>query len=124
MLGLLEGIEEYNNQGALLGLDGMDDGELLGALRRMNPIQRIKTINKLSNTGAASRGSRAEMEKFFAELPAHIKEGLVRGELRLADSTIYSIKAVNSKTIKLFEYTILFFLLIKVINLNLYYILV
>ncbi len=103
MLGLLEGIEEYNNQGALLGLDGMDDGELLGALRRMNPIQRIKTINKLSNTGAASRGSRAEMEKFFAELPAHIKEGLVRGELRLADSTIYSIKAVNSKTIKLFE---------------------
>jgi hypothetical protein len=103
MLGLLEGIEEYNNQGALLGLDGMDDGELLGALRRMNPIQRIKTINKLSNTGTASKGSRAEMEKFFAELPAHIKEGLVRGELRLADSTIYSIKAVNSKTIKLFE---------------------
>ena len=103
MLGLLEGIEEYNNQGALLGLEGIDDGELLGALRRMNPIQRIKTISKLSNTGSASRGSRAEMEKFFGELPPHIKEGLVKGELRLADSTIYSIKPVTSKTIKMFE---------------------
>ena len=102
MLGLLEGIDEYNNQGALLGLDGGDDGELLGALRRMNPVQRAKTVNKLTNT-PASKGSRAEMEKFFGELPPHIKEGLVRGELRLADSTIYSIKPVTSKTIKMFE---------------------
>lgn len=102
MLGLLEGIEEYNNQGALLGLDGVDDGELLGALRRMNPIQRMKTMNKMTNT-TSSRGSRAEMEKFFGELPAHIKEGLVKGELRLADATIYSIKPVTSKTIKMFE---------------------
>jgi hypothetical protein len=102
MLGLIEGIEEYNNQGALLGLEGADDGELLGALRRMNPIQRAKTMNKMFNT-PASKGSRAEMEKFFGELPPHIKEGLVRGELRLADSTIYSIKPVTSKTIKLFE---------------------
>ena len=103
MLGLLEGIEEYNNQGALLGLEGIDDGELLGALRRMNPIQRMRTVNKLSNTGAPSKGSRAEMEKFFGELPPHIKEGLVKGELRLADSTIYSIKPVSSKTVKMFE---------------------
>lgn len=102
MLGLLEGIDEYNNQGALLGLDGSDDGELLGALRRMNPVQRAKTVNKLTNA-PASKGSRAEMEKFFGELPPHIKEGLVRGELRLADSTIYSIKPVTSKTIKMFE---------------------
>jgi hypothetical protein len=102
MLGLLEGIDEYNNQGALLGIEGVDDQELLGALRRMNPIQRAKTVNKMTNT-PASKGSRAEMEKFFGELPPHIKEGLVRGELRLADSTIYSIKAVSSKTIKMFE---------------------
>lgn len=102
MLGLLEGIEEYNNQGALLGLEGADEGELLGALRRMNPIQRAKTVNKMFNT-PPSKGSRAEMEKFFAELPPHIKEGLVKGELRLADSTIYSIKPVTSKTIKMFE---------------------
>jgi hypothetical protein len=102
MLGLLDGIEEYNNQGALLGLDAIDDQELLGALRKMNPIQRAKTVNKMSNA-PASKGSRAEMEKFFGELPAHIKEGLVRGELRLADSTIYSIKPVTSKTIKMFE---------------------
>lgn len=103
MLGILEGTEEYNNAGALIGIEGVDDNELLGALRRMNPIKRQRTINKLSNTGAVSRGSRAEMEKMFAELPPHIKEALAKGELRLADSTIYSIKPVSSKTIKLFE---------------------
>ena len=103
MLGLLEGIEEYNNQGALLGIEGIEDGELLGALRRMNPIQRMKVIGKLSNSGSPSRGSRGEMEKHFGELPAHIKEALVKGELRLADNIIYSIKPVTSKTIKLFE---------------------
>jgi hypothetical protein len=103
MLGILDGIEEYGNAGALIGIDGIDDGELLGALRRMNPVKRQRTVNKLANTGAASRGSRAEMEKFFGELPAHIKEGLSTGNLRLADMTIYSIKPATSKTIKLFE---------------------
>ncbi|HEV8283825.1 MAG TPA: hypothetical protein VGQ09_05930 [Chitinophagaceae bacterium] len=103
MLGLLEGIEEYNNAGALIGIEGIDDNELLGALRRMNPIKRQRTINKLSSTGAPSRGSRAEMEKHFGELPDHIKEGLANGTLRLADQTIYSIKPVASKTIKMFE---------------------
>lgn len=104
MLEVLEGIEEYNNVGALLGLDGMDgNDELLGALRRMNPIARQRTINKLASNGGMSKGSRAEMEKHFSELPAHIKAGLAKGELRLADTVIYSIKAVNSKTIKMFE---------------------
>ena len=99
----LEGVEEYNNTGALLGIDGIDGDELLGALRRMNPVARAKTINKLANTGGHSKGSRAEMEKHFGELPPSIKEALVKGELRLADNVIYSIKQVNSKTIKLFE---------------------
>lgn len=102
MLAMLDGIEEYNNQGALLGIDGPDGDELLGALRRMNPIQRMKTMSKMTNA-PGSKGSRAEMEKHFAELPPHIKEGLVKGELRLADTVIYSIKPVSSKTIKLFE---------------------
>lgn len=99
----MEGAEEYNNVGALLGLDGLDGEELLGALKQMNPIKRQRAINKLTNTGSASRGSRAEMEKHFGELPAHIREGLSKGDLRLADTVIYSIKPVNSKTIKLFE---------------------
>jgi hypothetical protein len=43
------------------------------------------------------------MEKHFTELPAHIKEGLKKGELRLADTIIYSIKPASSKTIKMFE---------------------
>jgi hypothetical protein len=103
MLDIMQGMEDYNNIGALLGLDGLDGEELLGALRKMNPVSRARTINKLANTGGASRGSRAEMEKHFSELPPHIKEGLTKGDLRLADTIIYSIKQVNSKTIKLFE---------------------
>lgn len=104
MLDVLEGVEEYNNVGALLGIEGLEGSEeLLGALRRMNPIKRLRTINKLASSGAVSRGSRAEMEKHFAELPAHIKEGLAKGDLRLADTVIYSIKPVSSKTIKMFE---------------------
>lgn len=103
MLGVLDGVEEYNNAGALLGLDAVDNEELLGALRRMNPIQRMRTINKLASGVPASKGSRAEMEKHFNELPQHIKDGLMKGELRLADTVIYSIKQANSKTIKMFE---------------------
>ncbi|HYG53124.1 MAG TPA: hypothetical protein VD905_19630 [Flavobacteriales bacterium] len=103
MLGLLEGIDEYNNAGALLGLEGLDNDELLGALRQMNPLQRQKTINKLTAPPVASKGSRAEMEKHFAELPDHIREGLLKGELRLADTVIYSIKPVLGLTTKFFE---------------------
>lgn len=102
MLDLI-GIEEYNNAGALFGLDGVEGEELMNTLRRMNPVQKVKTINKLANPGANSRGSRAEMEKFFPELPVHIKEGLAKGDLRLADTVLYSIKAAGSKTIKMFE---------------------
>lgn len=99
----LMGIEEYNNAGALLGLDGLEGQELMNTLRQMNPVKRVKTINKLAGGNMTSRGSRAEMEKFFSELPEHIKGGLAKGELRLADTVLYSIKQVNSKTIKLFE---------------------
>lgn len=106
MLGQLEDTEAYNNAGALLGLDGDNEemmGEVMGALKKMNPLKRARTINKLTAPVAASRGSRAEMEKHFNELPPHIQEGLRKGELRLADTVIYSIKPVTSKTIKLFE---------------------
>ena len=103
MLELLDGTEQYNNAGALMGLDGAEGEELLGALRKMNPVARQRTINKLASPGVISRGSRAEMEKHFGELPAHIKSALAKGELRLADTIIYSMKAVNSKTVKLFE---------------------
>jgi hypothetical protein len=104
MLDILEGVEEYNNIGALMGIEGLEgNDELLGALRRMNPIKRLRTISKLASTGAASKGSRAEMEKHFGDLPPHIKEGLSKGDLRLADTVIYSVKPVSSKTIKMFE---------------------
>ncbi len=99
----LEGVVEYNNSVELLGLDGVEQEELLGALRRMNPIQRMRTINKVAGGVQASKGSRAEMEKHFKDLPSHIKQGLLKGDLRLADTIIYSRKLVNSKTIKLFE---------------------
>ena len=106
MFGNLDATEEYNNAGALLGLDGENEelvGELLGALKQMNPIKRGRVINRLTAPAPASKGSRAEMEKHFSELPKHIQEGLRKGDLRLADTVIYSIKPANSKTIKLFE---------------------
>jgi len=101
----LNATEEYNNTGALLGLDGDDEllGEVMGALKKMDPIKRAKAVHKLSHPGGASRGSRAEMERFFAELPKHIKDGLRKGELRLADTVIYSIKPITQTTIKMFE---------------------
>lgn len=102
-LGGLGAAEEYNNAGALFGIDGAEGEELLGALRRMNPIRRQRTINKLASGGAPSRGSRAEMEKHFNEVPAYIQEGLKSGDLRLADTMIYSIKPVSSRTIKMWE---------------------
>ncbi|PWV45936.1 hypothetical protein [Chitinophaga sp. S165] len=108
MLGLdglssLGAAEEYNNAGALFGLDGLEGEELLGALKRMNPIKRQRTINKLASPASPSKGSRAEMEKHFNEIPAYIQAGLKSGDLRLADTMIYSIKPVSSRTIKLWE---------------------
>jgi len=98
-----EGVEDYNNHGALLGMDGLEGEELLGALRRMHPVQRQQTINKFAQPPVRSRGSRSEMEKHFKELPPYIRQALLKGDLRLADIVVYSVKPVNSKTTKLFE---------------------
>lgn len=106
MFGEIETIEnsEFNNIGALLGIDGNDiSSELLGALKALPPIRRQMAVNKLTTPQASSKGSRAEMEKHFKELPKHIKDELAKGNLRLADALIYSIKPVTSKTIKMFE---------------------
>jgi hypothetical protein len=106
MLGELEFLanSEYNNSGDLLGIDPMNvDPELLGALKQMNPITRQKVVNAITKNPVPSKGSRAEMEKHFKELGEHIKAALAKGELRLADTLIYSIKAASSKTIKIFE---------------------
>ena len=93
---------EFNNAGELLGLDMALDGELSARLRRMEPLRRLKFLNKMSKKNR-SRGSRAEMENFFRELPKHIKQELLQGKLRLADTTIFSVKKITSKTIKMFE---------------------
>lgn len=89
---------EYNNVGELFGF-----GELEKATRNMSPTQRIKAISRLSRQVKTSRRSRGEMEKFFKQLPANVKQELVKGTLRLADWTVYSIKQIKSKTIKMFE---------------------
>lgn len=95
---------EYANAGELLGLDGENNAELLGYLNSLDAISRVRAMNKLVKRQIPSRGSRAEFEKFFGELPKHIKEQLLQGKLRLADHTIYSIKPIQgAKTIKLFE---------------------
>jgi hypothetical protein len=106
MLGALGQLmeSEYTNPTELLGLNGEMDTELMGYLNALNPIQRAKAVNKLVKRHIPSQGSRAEFEKFFVELPKHIKEQLLQGKLRLADHLIYTIKPVKgAKTIKLFE---------------------
>ncbi len=101
-LGMLAN-SEYTNAGELLGLDNYDD-ELMGYLASLDAVNRQKVMQKINKKQIPSKGSRAEMEKFFGELPKHIKEGLLNGKLKLADGLIYTIKPVGgAKTIKLFE---------------------
>ena len=94
---------EFNNSGELLGIDDAMNGELTEYLGKLNPVHKAIAVRKLGSKPSVSRGSRAEFEKFFKELPSDVKKGLLKGDLRLADYTIYSIKPVNSKTIKMFE---------------------
>ncbi len=106
MLGALGQLmeSEYTNPTELLGLNGEMDTELLGYLNALNPLQRVKAMSKITKRHIPSQGSRAEFEKFFVELPKHIKEQLLQGKLRLADHLVYSIKPVKgAKTIKMFE---------------------
>jgi hypothetical protein len=94
---------EYNNVGELMGIDDALNGEVSELMGRMRPLEKVKFLRKISSQNNLSRGSRAEFEKFFREVPDGVKSSLVKGDLRLSDYTLYSIKAVNSKTIKLFE---------------------
>lgn len=106
MLGALGQLmeSEYTNPTELLGLNGEVDTELLGYLNALNPVQRTKAMSKIVKRHIPSQGSRAEFEKFFVELPQHIKDQLLQGKLRLADHLIYTIKPVKgAKTIKMFE---------------------
>jgi hypothetical protein len=89
---------EYNNVGELFGFDALEK-----ATRHLAPVEKVKAISQLSRQVNGSRRSRAEMEKFFKQLPGHVKQELVKGTLRLADWTIYSVKRITSKTIKMFE---------------------
>lgn len=94
---------EYNNVGELMGIDDALNGEVSELMGRMRTSDKVKFIRKISSKSNLSRGSRAEFEKFFKEVPDSVKTSLIKGDLRLADYTLYSIKPVNSKTIKLFE---------------------
>lgn len=94
---------EYNNVGDLMGIDDALMGEITEEIGAMDTVDKIRFMRKISAKSNVSRGSRAEFEKFFKEVPDNVKEGLVRGDLRLADYTIYSIKVVGSKTVKMFE---------------------
>jgi len=89
---------EYNNIGELFGI-----GELERATQGMSPVKKAMFIKKVAGQVQGSRRSRAEMEKFFKQLPNHVKGELLKGGVRLADYTIYSTKQITSKTIKMFE---------------------
>lgn len=89
---------EYNNVGELFG-----HGVIKEAMKGMNKQEMIQIFARLSRQINSSRRSRAEMEKFFIQVPNHVKHELIKGTMRLADMTIYSVKRITSKTIKMFE---------------------
>ncbi|MGV6861008.1 MAG: hypothetical protein ACWA41_04505 [Putridiphycobacter sp.] len=89
---------EYNNVGELFGI-----GELERATHGMSPVKKAMFIRKIAGQVHGSRRSRAEMEKFFKQVPKHVKQELLKGGVRLTDYTIYSTKLITSKTIKMFE---------------------
>lgn len=91
---------EYNNAGELFGLDATN-----AVLQSGSAAAKAAMLKKIAASGRSSesRKSRAEFEKFFPQLPLHIKEGLRTGKLRLSDYIIYSTKSITSKTIKMFE---------------------
>jgi hypothetical protein len=62
-------------------------------------IHFIKSLNPFTG----SQGSRAEMEIHSSLLPAAIRDELKKGNLRLADAVIYSLKQLTSTTVKMFE---------------------
>jgi hypothetical protein len=78
-------------------------GELSSELDGLGLAEKMKFLSRISTKNYSSRGSRAEFEKFFKEVPDSVKNALNDGDLRLADYTIYSIKQIKSKTVKLFE---------------------
>jgi len=94
---------EYNNVGELMGIDDALMGEVSELMGSLSAADKVKFLKKISNKPMNSRGSRAEFEKFFKEVPPNVKAQLMSGELRLTDYTIYSIKHVTSKTVKMFE---------------------
>lgn len=94
---------EYNNVGELMGIDEALLGEISELMGTMGAADKVKFLKKISTKPMGSRGSRAEFEKFFKEVPPSVKQSLISGDLRLADFTIFSIKQVKSKTVKLFE---------------------
>lgn len=91
---------EYNAAGELYGLDA-----IARVFPHATPAQKQQIIQKIAqgNQVQASRGSRREFEKFLPQVPKHVQQEMKKGTVRLSDYTIYSIKQVNSKTIKMFE---------------------
>ena len=95
---------EYNNAGDLIGLDHeLNGGDFLGRLRNLSPLKRFQMLRKVTRKPTTSRGSRRDMEKHFRSLPKRVRAELAAGKMRLGDWSAYSIKAVGSKTVKLFE---------------------
>jgi hypothetical protein len=69
---------EYNNIGELFGI-----GELENATHGMTPVKKALFIRKVAGQVHSSRRSRAEMEKFFKQVPKHVREELLKGGVRL-----------------------------------------
>ncbi|MDO9186938.1 MAG: hypothetical protein Q7W13_13070 [Bacteroidia bacterium] len=75
---------------------------LLGAITRMQPMQKRAAISKLTQTrvsaGGANLSSRDEAMMRLGMLPENIRKGLAEKRLQLADTIFYAVKAAGAGT--------------------------
>ena len=77
---LMEWVHEPNGSCWVWMRDGY---RVVGVSECAEPCATGKAMSKIVKRHIPSQGSRAEFEKFFVELPKHIKEQLLQGKLRL-----------------------------------------
>jgi len=99
---------EYDDALTLTGIDDeSQQEELLGRLWR-NPRSRRKIVRKVFRPKAAvSTGnttSRDDFQRRFKQLPAATRQGLLKKQKQLVDTTLYVVKEISgSKIVKMFQ---------------------
>ncbi len=99
---------EYDNALTLSGVDDENQQEeLLGRLWK-NPRSRRRIVRKVFKTPKAVVGgkttSRDDFQRRFKQLPKATRQGLLKKQKQLVDTTLYIVKDISSsKIVKMFQ---------------------